>query len=104
MCHFRHLIEANGLGKTLFDAVNAHLAAKGIKVGTGSIMDATIIAAPSSTKNEDGQRDPEMQQTKKGNQWYPRLRGDQLWPEGAYRRGQQSEDCPLGGGDPGQCA
>ena len=54
----------------LFEAVNAHLSAKGIKVGTGSIMDATIIAAPSSTKNEDGKRDPEMHQTKKGNQWY----------------------------------
>ena len=52
ICKFRHLIEANGLGKTLFEAVNAHLSAKGIKVGTGSIMDATIIAAPSSTKNE----------------------------------------------------
>ena len=70
ICKFRHLIEANGLGEILFEAVNAHLSAKGIKVGTGSIMDATIIAAPSSTKNEDGKRDPEMHQTKKGNQWY----------------------------------
>jgi IS5 family transposase len=70
ICKFRHLIEANGLREILFEAVNAHLSAKGIKVGTGSIMDATIIAAPSSTKNEDGKRDPEMHQTKKGNQWY----------------------------------
>jgi len=70
ICKFRHLIEIHGLGEMLFTAVNAHLAAKGIKVGTGTIMDATIIAAPSSTKNEDGQRDPEMHQTKKGNQWY----------------------------------
>jgi len=70
ICKFRHLIEIHGLGETLFTTVNAHLAAKGIKVGTGTIMDATIIAAPSSTKNEDGQRDPEMHQTKKGNQWY----------------------------------
>ena len=70
ICKFRHLIEVNGLGEKLFDAVNAHLSAKGIKVGTGSIMDATIIAAPSSTKNEDGKRDPEMHQTRKGNQWY----------------------------------
>jgi IS5 family transposase len=70
ICKFRHLLEAHGLGETLFTTVNAHLAAKGIKVGTGTIMDATIIAAPSSTKNEDRQRDPEMHQTKKGNQWY----------------------------------
>ena len=70
ICKFRHLIEANGLGEQLFAAVNKYLSAKGIKVGTGSIMDATIIAAPSSTKNEEGKRDPEMHQTKKGNQWY----------------------------------
>jgi IS5 family transposase len=70
ICKFRHLLEANGLGETLFATMNAHLAAKGIKVGTGTIMDATIIAAPSSTKNEGGQRDPEMHQTKKGKQWY----------------------------------
>jgi len=70
ICKFRHLIEDNGLGERLFDAVNADLSTKGIKVGTGSIMDATIIAAPSSTKNEDGKRDPEMHQTRKGNQWY----------------------------------
>ena len=70
ICKFRHLIEAAGLGDKLFAAVNKHLSAKGIKVGTGTIMDATIIAAPSSTKNQDGKRDPEMHQTKKGNQWY----------------------------------
>jgi IS5 family transposase len=70
ICKFRHLIEANGLGEILFEAVNAYLSARGIKVGTGSIMDATIIAAPSSTQNEDGKRDPEMHRSKKGNQWY----------------------------------
>ena len=70
ICKFRHLIEARGLGEKLFAAVNEHLSAKGIKIGTGTIMDATIIAAPSSTKNADGKRDPEMHQTKKGNQWY----------------------------------
>jgi IS5 family transposase len=70
ICKFRHLIEAEGLGEKLFAAVNKHLSARGIKVGRGTIMDATIIAAPSSTKNEDGKRDPEMHQTKKGNQWY----------------------------------
>ena len=65
ICKFRHLIEAQGLGEKLFAVVNKHLSAKGIKVGTGTIMDATIIAAPSSTKNADGKRDPEMHQTKK---------------------------------------
>ena len=65
ICKFRHLIEAQGLGEKLFAAVNEHLSAKGIKIGTGTIMDATIIAAPSSTKNADGKRDPEMHQTKK---------------------------------------
>src|SRR5208283_2912603 len=70
ICKFRHLIEAQGLGEKLFAVVNEHLSAKGIKVGTGTIMDATIIAAPSSTKNADGKRDAEMHQTKKGNQWY----------------------------------
>ena len=52
------------------EAVNAHLARKGLLLKRGSIVDATIIAAPSSTKNADGERDPEMHQTKKGNQWY----------------------------------
>src|ERR1017187_4135836 len=70
ICKFRHLIEVQGLGEKLFAAVNEHLSAKGIKIGKGTIMDATIIAAPSSTKNADGTRDPEMHQTKKGNQWY----------------------------------
>lgn len=56
ICKFRHLIEAHGLSGKLFSAVNKHLSAKGIKVGTGAIMDAAIIAAPSSTKNEDGKR------------------------------------------------
>jgi len=70
ICKFRHLIESHALGKRLFAVVNKHLCARGIKVGTGTIMDATIIAAASSTKNEDGKRDPEMHQTKKGNPWY----------------------------------
>ena len=54
----------------MLDAVNIHLEAKGIKIATGTIVDATIIHAPSSTKNASGERDPEMHQTKKGNQWY----------------------------------
>jgi IS5 family transposase len=67
---FRHLLEKHDLGGMMLDAVNVHLEAKGIKIQTGTIVDATIIHAPSSTKNESKQRDPEMHQTKKGNQWY----------------------------------
>ena len=68
--NFRHLLEANDLAEDIFKAVNGYLARKGLLLKQGSIVDATIIAAPSSTKNADGQRDPEMHQTKKGNQWY----------------------------------
>lgn len=75
ICKFRHLIEDQGLGEKTLTAVNDHLNAKGIKVGTGTIMDATLISAPSSTKNEKGERDPEMRQTKKGNQWYFGMKG-----------------------------
>src|SRR5438128_505010 len=67
---FRHMLESHDLGQPLFDEVQQHLAAKGLKVATGTIVDATIINAPSSTKNADKARDPEMHQTKKGNQWY----------------------------------
>ena len=67
---FRHLLEQHDLGGLMLDAVNMHLEAKGIKIQTGTIVDATIIHAPSSTKNEAGKRDPAMHQTKKGNQWY----------------------------------
>jgi len=70
VCRFRHLLEAHDLGRPLFDEVQRHLAAKGMKMATGTIVDATIINAPSSTKNADKARDPEMHQTKKGNQWY----------------------------------
>ena len=70
ICKFRHLIETHGLGAEIFAAVNAHLQARGVKIGTGTIIDATIIAAPSSTKNAKGERDPEMHQVKKGNQWH----------------------------------
>ena len=66
----RHLLEAHDLGRRLFDEVQRHLAAKGLKVATGTIVDATIINAPPSTKNAEKARDPEMHQTKKGNQWY----------------------------------
>ena len=75
ICKFRHLIEEEGLGKMMLTVVNDHLKAKGIKIGTGTIMDATLISAPSSTKNKKGERDPEMRQTKKGNQWYFGMKG-----------------------------
>ena len=68
--NFRHLLEANDLAEDMLKVVNALLARKGLLLKRGSIVDATIIAAPSSTKNADGQRDPEMHQTKKGNQWF----------------------------------
>jgi IS5 family transposase len=70
ICRFRHLLEAHELSERIFDDVLAHLEAKGLKIATGTIVDATIIHAPSSTKNKDKARDPEMHQTKKGNQWY----------------------------------
>ena len=67
---FRRLLEAHELGKALFAKVGEVLQAQGLKVGAGTIVDATIIGAPSSTKNKDKQRDPEMHQTRKGQQWY----------------------------------
>ena len=70
VCKFRHLLEEHGLGRKLFEEVGRHLQAQGLKVSSGTIVDATIINAPSSTKNASGERDPEMHQTKKGNQWY----------------------------------
>jgi len=70
VCKFRHLLERNKLGKVLLTAVNDHLHRSGIKIAKGTIVDATIIGAPSSTKNKDGERDPEMHQTAKGKQWY----------------------------------
>jgi IS5 family transposase len=70
VCKFRHLLEEHGLAHALFEAVARHLRAHGLTVSTGTIVDATIIAAPSSTKNATGTRDPEMHQTRKGQQWY----------------------------------
>ena len=68
--NFRHLLERHDLGAALFTRVNQHLAARGLQVAGGTIVDATIIAAPSSTKNQAKARDPEMHQTRKGQQWY----------------------------------
>ena len=68
--NFRHLLERHGLSEAIFADVNAHLADKGITLRSGTLVDATIIDAPSSTKNKAGARDPEMSSTKKGNDWY----------------------------------
>lgn len=70
LLNFRHLLEQHQLGTAMFAKVGELLLAHGMKVSGGTIVDATIIEAPSSTKNSDGTRDPEMHQTKKGNQWY----------------------------------
>jgi IS5 family transposase len=67
---FRHLMERHQLGDKLFHLVNEYLAQNGLKVNRGTIVDATIINAPTSTKNKEKSRDPDMHQTRKGNQWY----------------------------------
>lgn len=67
---FRHLLERHGLGKKLFGQINKHLQHHGLMLREGSIVDATIIAAPSSTKNKSGARDEEMHQVMKGNEWH----------------------------------
>jgi len=68
--NFRHLLEEHDLGGEMLDTVNHYLESRGIRITTGTIIDATIIHAPSSTKNEKRERDPAMHQTRKGNQWY----------------------------------
>ena len=67
---FRHLLEQHKLAPKILQAVNELLSSKGLMLRTGTVVDATLIAAPSSTKNQSGERDPEMHQSKKGNQWY----------------------------------
>ena len=67
---FRRLLEKNDLTRKIFDTINGHLAAKGLIMREGTIVDATLIAASPSTKNKDQKRDPEMHQSKKGNNWY----------------------------------
>lgn len=67
---FRHLLEAKDLTRQIFDTINRHLAEKGLMMREGTIVDATLIAAPPSTKNKDGKRDSEMHQSKKGNDWH----------------------------------
>ena len=67
---FRRLLEYKQLADTIFTTIKAHPAAKGLFLRRGTVVDATIIEAPSSTKNQKGERDPEMHQTKKGNEWH----------------------------------
>ena len=67
---YRHLLEEHNLSIQLLATINATLISKGLMLKTGTVVDATLIAAPSSTKNSRGERDPEMHQTKKGNQWH----------------------------------
>ena len=67
---FRHLLEEHGIGERIFADIKSRLDKAGLIMHGGTIVDATIISAPSSTKNAEGKRDPEMHQTKKGNQWY----------------------------------
>jgi len=81
---FRHLLEKH------------HLKQRGMAMKQGTIIDATLISAPSSTKNKTGERDPEMHQTKKGNQWYYRFAGLRLRYEGAHRCRQGLRADPLG--------
>jgi IS5 family transposase len=72
---FRHLLDKHDLAVAIFAEANAVLSEKGLSMKRGTVVDATLIAAPSSTKNEDKKRDPEMTQTKKGNQcqWQPKF-------------------------------
>lgn len=70
LVRFRHLLEQHRLGEAIFAEVGRLLQAKGLKLSGGTIVDATLIAAPSSTKNAEQRRDPQMKQTKKGNQWH----------------------------------
>ena len=68
--NFRHLLERHGLGQVLFESIKDHLAGAGLMLKEGTIIDASIIEVPSSTKNRKRERDPEMKQTRKGNQWH----------------------------------
>lgn len=69
VCKFRHLLERHGLGQAIFSRVGELLQARGFKLNSGTIVDATLISAPQSTKNATGQRDPEMGSTRKGKKW-----------------------------------
>ncbi len=97
--NFRHLLEQHQLARQLFKTINRWLAEAGVMMTQGTLVDATIIEAPSSTKNKEQQRDPEMHQTKKGNQWHF-WRGAiclrRCWlPRGATARGAGRGRCGL---------
>lgn len=70
LLHFRHLLEKNALGKVLFDDIRNRRDTAGLIMHGGSVVDATLVSVPSSTKNQNGERDPEMHSTEKGGQWY----------------------------------
>ena len=91
--HFRHWLERHGLTKAVFEEVAAMLAERGLLMRQGTIVDATIIAAPASTKNKEKARDPEMHRTKKGNQWHFGMPFDKL--RSAYRGGCRLRCGPL---------
>ena len=97
ICKFRHRLEAHQLGEQLFARIGEHLVKHGLQVSRGTIVEATIIAAPSSTKNQQKERDPEMHQTKKGKQWY-------LGNEGTPRRRQPDQTDSFSGGHGRHCA
>ena len=96
LLHFRHLLEAHGIGKLFFDAINRCLEQAGRMMRGGSIVDATLISAPSSTKNREKKRDPEMHQTREGQSMAFRH-------EVPHRRGRGQRLCPHGGSHAGQC-
>src|SRR5215469_2349915 len=70
VCKFRHVLEQHQLGEKILGTINLQLQVRGVRISTGTIVDATILHAPTSTKNREQQRDPEMHQGKKGKQWY----------------------------------
>ena len=96
VCRFGHLLEAHDLGRRLFDQVQNHLAESGLQVATGTIVDATIISAPSSTKNRAKARTPRCTRPRRSNQMV-------LRDEGASGHRQPHQADPRGGGDAGQC-
>jgi IS5 family transposase len=76
MLHFRHLLEKHRLTEALFHSIKQHLPAKGLTLKHGTIVDTTLINAPSAAKNAKGERNPDMHQTKKGKQWYCGMKAD----------------------------
>ena len=78
--NFRHLLEQHDLGESLFQAVGEYLQERGLRIASGTIVDASIISAPSSTRNKAKARDPEMRSTRKGRQWcVSRTQASGLW-------------------------